>query len=1349
MLQSVFKELKRSTALTLALFLLLSCFSGVMQLSASAEGEENVFPVVKNEPVMYYRIDECYYNEGKGNYCFNCHGIFETINILIDDDEVAKYSASIIYEMKYKFSLPDGSEFVSNASSYSYLHDFDTLLVNIGDISESSYDYMNLLEFIMGKKVSKSYEYYDYSYNDYLHFLNVMSQAKLELYITWGMDVENDTQVIPIKIEEEKNTGFIDVNTVGAVLLQFAHSKNINSDSFYELDNAIFAERSVNKDTTNKYYVDIESEDNIVLPMDNMSSRLNLEQTRIGSNVVYNTGYALDFEDRAVGLENNGVSDGKADLVRCFKWDMNGETAYATSKYGDKISDGLSYAKYGNVYYNGGYIEYDGKMVYIQDYDYAYGDNSYYYDDNGQRIYLRDDSNTDYVDIIDRGYVLTGGYTGLPGTEFDQDLIDQITNNKTPFSSFFIKFNDSDSVKGKENIRSFIMALKSFYESDTISQQLKNVLYNTSLILHIDCSYNETQGRYTKTYKNGIDFSIRDRYTVNVPSSTFKRIIAFLDRDEYLYDNRLYNNFQWNELSYIQFSGISLNEIADIPEICEELVGFINNWNQNVISENESYMPDIRLAKRTLIKEALNAVECEEPLKYPVYKRSYDEVYFQRGKTAFNTTGNRIKDNNPVVIDTYKNDSITVNRKDLVEIEKGISYNVVNQVSTGSIQPNSYYYKQFESIRLSSNFYNTFSNLEDFDRAIESESNKDILSNIFYANGEFITNYDCSYIEHEYNQYHNTINSYYDKLNVGLFSRHTEYKWGELVFASRPDPVRYLDINYDNDEDSYVITWTKPIDEGFGVDVSETYSPESPDTPVMTETTRVDDGGIVYVETYTITIKDDEGNVIYTDVITRDPNNDDVKVVIPFGELPEDNNNYTVEVYCTNVLGDSDIREVTIGADVEIVMTPDKPVYRDTETVTYTETVTNTGDVPLTNVVVTQDLPGTYPEQDGVTPIDGTTSAHIPDLEPGESFTFTYVVKVEDYIESINQDQPETMDNAARVETAQKVTDDDQCTVEIIYPDISIIKEVDRHDYHIGDEVVWIDTVTNTGDYTLTNIVITETLDGTFIIDTDYDTTENTMIIPILEPGDSYTYKFVTVIDEENVSSDDIYPCEVTAEAAEGVSDDDAKDVPVVYESDTDTESDTESTSDVTDSEPDSDTDSVKDTKDSDSETDTGIISDSDTTSDVTDTEPESDTESTSDATDSEPESDSDSTSDVTDTEPESDTDSVKDAVDSDSETDTGFISDTDTVNDTTDSNTTDSEKKKDSDTDTNKPSNPSTPNTPNTPHTTPVQTIQTTEPMKTGDGRTFLTIGLLSVELAVVALMLKKRKENICKNTK
>ncbi|KAF5436878.1 protein of unknown function DUF11 [Candidatus Methanophagaceae archaeon] len=137
------------------------------------------------------------------------------------------------------------------------------------------------------------------------------------------------------------------------------------------------------------------------------------------------------------------------------------------------------------------------------------------------------------------------------------------------------------------------------------------------------------------------------------------------------------------------------------------------------------------------------------------------------------------------------------------------------------------------------------------------------------------------------------------------------------------------------------------------------------------------------------------------------------------------------------------------------------------DTVTYCFNVTNTGDVTLTNITVMDDK---Y----------GAVSLGTAALGPGNSTggTLTHLVT--------ESEIPKVINNATVTGnySGGTVTDNDSCTIDIAFaPEIDINKTAsitgscpgtDPLSVHIGDFVTYCFNVTNTGDATLTNIMVND-----------------------------------------------------------------------------------------------------------------------------------------------------------------------------------------------------------------------------------------------------------------------------------
>jgi uncharacterized repeat protein (TIGR01451 family) len=172
------------------------------------------------------------------------------------------------------------------------------------------------------------------------------------------------------------------------------------------------------------------------------------------------------------------------------------------------------------------------------------------------------------------------------------------------------------------------------------------------------------------------------------------------------------------------------------------------------------------------------------------------------------------------------------------------------------------------------------------------------------------------------------------------------------------------------------------------------------------------------------------------------------------------------------------------------------------DTVTYTITVTNTGDEDLDNVTV-------------VDSILGDLSASFADelaVGASESHDFDYVVLESDPDPLVNEVTAKGSGVGSRV-AVEALAD---CVTDVIHPGIEIVKTVDDDLVPIGTTVTYTYLVTNTGDTTLFNISV------------DDDILGHIGDIAELEAGDSATLTKdfvvgdVPVINVGTVSGEDI-----------------------------------------------------------------------------------------------------------------------------------------------------------------------------------------------------------------------------------
>jgi hypothetical protein len=191
-----------------------------------------------------------------------------------------------------------------------------------------------------------------------------------------------------------------------------------------------------------------------------------------------------------------------------------------------------------------------------------------------------------------------------------------------------------------------------------------------------------------------------------------------------------------------------------------------------------------------------------------------------------------------------------------------------------------------------------------------------------------------------------------------------------------------------------------------------------------------------------------------------------------------------------------------ISPEIAIDKTADPTIICAGDTVTYTYTVTNSGDDPLSNVKkkVTDDR---------CSPVDfvGGDSNSNYKLDPGEIWTYTCST-------TVNTDITNTATVTGTDSAGGTVSDTDTAFVDVVSPDIRIVKTADPAVIYAGDTVTYTYIVTNLGEDPLSSVSVSDDKCAA-VIRVGGDTNSD----DLLDAGETWTYRCVTTLDEDTTNT--------------------------------------------------------------------------------------------------------------------------------------------------------------------------------------------------------------------------------------
>lgn len=212
-------------------------------------------------------------------------------------------------------------------------------------------------------------------------------------------------------------------------------------------------------------------------------------------------------------------------------------------------------------------------------------------------------------------------------------------------------------------------------------------------------------------------------------------------------------------------------------------------------------------------------------------------------------------------------------------------------------------------------------------------------------------------------------------------------------------------------------------------------------------------------------------------------------------------------------------------ADPEITLekTADKASFEAGDEIEYTFDITNSGEVALSNVVLTDELPGLiglkYVAWPGAPANDPNEAGNSLTLLPGEIATAT--AKYTATHEDVNTGQ--IVNSAKVVGTSPEDVDvEDTDAVTLTGPEhgpaMSLVKEANTQTFTVGHTVTYTFTAGNTGNVTLTDVTIVDPLSGLFDWSYTWPGAPGT-----LQPGQNVTATAKYVTTQADVDAGTVY----------------------------------------------------------------------------------------------------------------------------------------------------------------------------------------------------------------------------------